>query len=132
MPSDYCGDTLLCKQCHVSYMSPSHPPDKTDSALTFLPLSVPDFAYILFPLEPMIGYEHWSHPIHNTKHHSGTAAGTTKEAGSCLREHTSSCVFWVRASFSKCHTRLSSLSLSRNPMIFYCDSLFIIYISTPC
>lgn len=38
---------------------------KQTRPLTFLPLSVPDFAYILFPLDPMIGYECWSHPIHN-------------------------------------------------------------------
>lgn len=32
MPSDYGGDTLLCKQCQVLHMSPTCPPDKTDSA----------------------------------------------------------------------------------------------------
>lgn len=32
MPSDYGGDTLLCKQCQVLHMSPTRPPDKTDSA----------------------------------------------------------------------------------------------------
>lgn len=39
MPSDYSGDTLLCKQCQVSHMSPSRPPDKTDSA-SHIPSSV--------------------------------------------------------------------------------------------
>lgn len=32
MPSDCSCDTLLCKQCQVSHTSPTHPPDKTDSA----------------------------------------------------------------------------------------------------
>lgn len=108
---------------------------KQTRLLTFLPPSVPDFAYILFPLDPMIGYERWSHPIHNTKPQSGTAAATTEEVGSRLREHTSSYVFWGRGggvSSSKCHTLLYSPSLSSSPKVFYCDGFFIIHIGTSC
>lgn len=92
MPSDYSGDTYVnsvkCRTCLSLVLQ-----TKQTLPLTFLPLSVPDFAYILFPLDPVIRY--WSHLILNTKLQCGTVARTTEETGSCLHEYTSCCVCFV-------------------------------------
>lgn len=90
MPSQYGGDTVLCKQCQVFICLPLVLQTKQTQSLTFLPPSAPDCAYILFPLGASIGYERWSHPLQNTKPQSGTAAATTEEVRSRLPVHTSS------------------------------------------
>lgn len=110
VPSEYGGDTVLYKQCQVFTCLPLVLQTKQTRSLTFLPLSAPDFAYIFFPLDTLIGYECWSHPLHNTKPQSGTVAATTEEVRSRLLVHSSSCVcvFFCGDGviLSECHTLL--------------------------
>lgn len=92
----------LCKQCQVLHMSLFGPPDKTDSA-SYIPSPVcPRLCVHLVP----IGSSDRVLVTSNSQHKASVwDRWTTEETGSCLHEHTSSCVccflfyFGVRGSY---------------------------------
>lgn len=91
---------------------------KQTRPLTFLPPSVPDFAYILFPLDPMIGYERCSHPVHNTKPQSGTTQPLQKKLATACMSIPHLLFSWGGGVLAlKCHTVLYPPSLSSSPMV---------------
>lgn len=80
---------MVVTQCYVNSVKKSHVSflsyRQNRLCLTFLLLSVPDFAYILFPLDTLIVYEFWSDPLQNTNPQSRTVAATTEQVRSpCL------------------------------------------------
>lgn len=71
-----CHQIVAVTLCYVnSVKCHTHLPlilqTKQTRLLTFLLPSVPNFDYILFPLDAVIEYEHWSYPIHNKTPRTG-------------------------------------------------------------
>lgn len=131
MPSDLAVTLYYVNSVKCHTRLPLILQTKQTRLLTFLPPSVPNFDYILFPLDPMIAYEHWSHPIHNKKPQSGTAAATTEEVGCRLCEHAAACVvFWVeRRRFNLWVSHTVVLSLP--PDGFFLLKAFLLFTLAP-
>lgn len=135
MPPDYSGDTLLCKQCQVSHMSPPRPPDKTDSA-SHIPSPVcPRLCLHLVPIGS--NDRVWALVTSNSQHKASEWDSGCHYRGSWLPPAWAYLILCFLGagggvSSSKCHTLLYSPSLSSSPKVFYCDGFFIIHIGTSC
>lgn len=128
MPSDCSCDTLLCKQCQVSHTSPTHPPDKTDSA-SHIPSTICPKLWLHLV---SIGCSDrvWTLVISNSQQNpqNGMAAATTEKRMSIPQSGFSFGRVGFVLSATPCPL---CYPLSCFSMVFHCH-LFSVHIGTYC